>query len=612
MKDKKKLTLTIVLVAVLVLVVVGATFAFFSASGSSANNAIRGTATQLSGTLTLTEGTKKIATKLIPVHAENENFSRYPQRSGHVCEDDLGNEICSIYEFTITNTANITQTVYVSLVPSQNTFSNLYFAAFKTNAASANYTVATDYTNNALVPELTANNNTLGHQATKLSSGSVTMTGLTTALEPSGSVTYTILVWLQDTGNNQNTEQSGQFAAGINVTTGTGEGVTGILSENRGANWVYTSVMNDGPFANNARTIKVGEPIPVGYPTYPTAASAMAGWANDPYSPDYVPLYLKHKIGGTKDVWVVTMDYHSYRDDSFVPQAVCNENLFDFENNYPYATWTCSPMNGTNGIYYIKNSNGFFDFHAYGTPLECNTALQDYLEELEDGVTATCNHATGAYAVIGSNGFNSFEDDDYYYYTLTDCNGIDGIEYYEDNYDDYFDEPGVTFTCSQVELYEAVGSYNSYVADGFYAETESECNQILNEYFDGMYTCSNQSITFDDIVTASYLEFIYNDTTYSLKGDDGGASYTTNRNTLFGINPTACEEFENEYYDAEWPRSAYHNFFQCSFHDASYLGFGFEIHDNGDIWSQVDSEFCLVSDPGLAQGGRTYCARIVW
>lgn len=241
-ENNAKIFLSVIMVATLVITIIGATFAFFSAQGGSANNAVRANATTLAN-LGFTSSNSKIATNLVPVAAENQYFSRYPGTAAsgdHSCLDDYGNEICSVYEFTVTNSASVAQTIYASFIPSENTFDNLYFAAFNTTAASADYTVATASSGAGstftLTAQTTSNNSTLGHQATKLTKNSVTainMPGLSTTLNAGQSITYTILVWLQETGESQNIEQGGSFKAGVNVTTGNNStGVTGVLGGN--------------------------------------------------------------------------------------------------------------------------------------------------------------------------------------------------------------------------------------------------------------------------------------------------------------------------------------------------------------------------------------------
>ena len=246
-KNGRGIFLGVVSVATLVVAIIGATFAFFSASGGSANDAITANATTLAGLGFSAGSNNKLATNLIPVASEDDNFPGYPGTGASGCLDDVGNQICSIYEFTITNTASVAQQIYVSFDPVTNTFDNLYFAAFKAAAATANYEVATGSSgsgaNFALTPATTTDNSTLGHEATKLTKNSTTsipMTGLTTTLQANGAannadkVTYTIIVWLQETKADQNIEQGKTFAAGVHVTTANDTtGVTGVMAAGR-------------------------------------------------------------------------------------------------------------------------------------------------------------------------------------------------------------------------------------------------------------------------------------------------------------------------------------------------------------------------------------------
>ena len=238
-KNGRGIFLGVVSVATLVVAIIGATFAFFSASGGSANDAITANATTLAG-LGFVSSNSKLSTNLIPVASEKAGFNRYPGTAASglgSCTDDVGNQICSIYEFTVTNTASVAQQIYVSFDPVTNTFDNLYFAAFNTTIASANFTVATASTGSgntfALTAETNSDNATIGHQATKLANGASTnaMPGLNATIPAGESVTYTILVWLQETKVDQNAEQGKTFAAGVHVTTGTDTtGVTGVIS----------------------------------------------------------------------------------------------------------------------------------------------------------------------------------------------------------------------------------------------------------------------------------------------------------------------------------------------------------------------------------------------
>ena len=354
MKDNnKKIIIAIIAVATLIVAIIGATFAFFSASGGSANNAVTANATTLSN-LGFTSSHSKIATNLVPVASESPYFARYPgiAASGeHSCLDDLGNQICSIYEFTVTNTASVAQTIYVSFVPSENTFDNMYFVAFNTSIASANYVVATGSSgsgnNFALTPQTTTGNSTLGHQATKLTKNStspISMPSLSKSLGVGESITYTILVWLQETGVTQNTEQGGIFKAGVNVTTGgNSTGVTGVMGGSEISYYVYTAKYN-GVYP----MVTIGEAIPDAVTIYRTAASAMAAFDNQPF-------YLKHKIVGsnTYSYWCVVGNdgFNSCYDDDYYLESFssCTGELQYYDD--VGITYSCQPfeeiVNGT-------------------------------------------------------------------------------------------------------------------------------------------------------------------------------------------------------------------------------------------------------------------------
>ena len=55
--------------------------------------------------------------------------------------------------------------------------------------------------------------------------------GENVTLAGSGSATYYVVVWLEETGSDQTTDDAGMaFAAGITFTSNTGAGVTGIIT----------------------------------------------------------------------------------------------------------------------------------------------------------------------------------------------------------------------------------------------------------------------------------------------------------------------------------------------------------------------------------------------
>ena len=111
-------------VATLVVAIIGATFAFFSASTSSANDAISVNSTTLSLNYADTTGTN-LKLNLIPATEAIATFAALNQpetnaNENEQCIDDNGNEVCSVYRFTVTNPSESTTqdiTVTLNLIP---------------------------------------------------------------------------------------------------------------------------------------------------------------------------------------------------------------------------------------------------------------------------------------------------------------------------------------------------------------------------------------------------------------------------------------------------------------------------------------------------------------
>lgn len=251
-------------VATLLVTIIGATFAYFSASINTAPNAISTASTELTlGIQPVVDGLKN---DLIPVDETLEYFASTNYVGTTKCKDDNGNNMCSVFEFTVSNPSETTaQRIYGTLNVQTNTFpnntgtvaagtldetmyegkSNLAFAIFK-GSASKNEITSYNVDGTAVTTVSDTLNNIIGTtgdmvmartavpSTTDLGDGetvSFDLTPLTQTLAPEGSVTYTIVMWLHETGMAQNGDQGKAFAAGLHFTTeGGGSGVTAVLS----------------------------------------------------------------------------------------------------------------------------------------------------------------------------------------------------------------------------------------------------------------------------------------------------------------------------------------------------------------------------------------------
>ena len=256
-KKKSQLFIMIVYVATIIVTLVGATFAYFSASVKSKENAVGMTAAVFK--VELEDDKDLIKTKLIPSEEiyvdratierldENKNFIKpYEDENKELvkaktaCIDDHLNEICSIYTFTIINPMTTTELpAHVTLIPSINSFSNLYFKIVDENKnvvmPATHIKDDRPYTFDEKGKKVFAANSQISPIV--LSGINVTLPKATKD-EKTGKVipskaTFSIILWIMETGNNQTRVDGSQvFAGGIKVESSgaNGGGITGTLT----------------------------------------------------------------------------------------------------------------------------------------------------------------------------------------------------------------------------------------------------------------------------------------------------------------------------------------------------------------------------------------------
>ena len=221
-------------VATLVVAIIGATFAYFAASANSANNAVSAASSTVSA-LQLSEVKDGIKANLIPIDETNTKFPSKVGLTKDSCKDDNKNNICSTYQFTVTNPNEQAQQVYFYLEPSSNTFTNLHYAIFKGTPTTYNVKgeQVADHGN--------ASEGAVVFKDTQLTLNSTTrihLENLSQVLPAKGSATYTIVLWIHETNGDQTTTDAGKsFAGGVRISTGVlgpdgtaTSGVTGILA----------------------------------------------------------------------------------------------------------------------------------------------------------------------------------------------------------------------------------------------------------------------------------------------------------------------------------------------------------------------------------------------
>lgn len=258
-------------VATLVVAIIGATFAYFSATITLEGNVQAGTANIA---LTMLEETGGIKTAIIPIDTDGNvgdgdtvdnltAFPNYPGTNAVGCTDDVGNQICSVYQFTLMNNSAAQQTItgYMNLNTDSTVdtdLPHLYYAVFAGDSVS--YEVHKTQTADDKASALTCTAGTdadetgatLGNctgsaviqTATEVSSlpkGGAASTNYSSAdawkpianseitLPKYSKVTYTVIVWLEETYQPQ-AEQGKRFAANIHFGSAGSTGVTGQIT----------------------------------------------------------------------------------------------------------------------------------------------------------------------------------------------------------------------------------------------------------------------------------------------------------------------------------------------------------------------------------------------
>ncbi len=210
-------------VATLIVSIIGATFAYFVASANGNENAVQAGAANVAGTLTLTE-TVDYRQNMIPVTETlmKTSYKRTEAATGTGtgrCEGYSaagGNTVynlCSIYQFTVSNSATIAQTIYASLTANTNTFANLKYCIFEGEAGTSD-------TEKVACRNMPAKGNTDKNIFSELIPATT------------GTHTYTLVMYINETSEDQTTDDSGKtFTGTISITSGDGSNyMTGALT----------------------------------------------------------------------------------------------------------------------------------------------------------------------------------------------------------------------------------------------------------------------------------------------------------------------------------------------------------------------------------------------
>lgn len=269
LKKKKLVFRIIVVIAMIILISIGYTFAYFSSVISSEEEAVNITAAVYK--LDLVDDTTLIKSEIIPSKEkyvdmslnrldETGNFIK-PYKvndelitENTVCIDDNLNEICSVYTFTVENPmTNMELPLYITIHPSVNTFTNLKYKVIEivyneTTGYQINEVIGAtplvddryeiDPDTGGYVKDVDGNKIKKDNFET-LTPSPIVLEGINKILPAAtdentpSTVTYSIILWVDEINTNQTAQDSGQiFAGGIVVTASgaDGNGITGVFS----------------------------------------------------------------------------------------------------------------------------------------------------------------------------------------------------------------------------------------------------------------------------------------------------------------------------------------------------------------------------------------------
>lgn len=203
-------------VATLVVAIVGATFAYFAASTNGTAGGVAANSASVAGTLKFAE-VPDVRTNMIPTTEAimKQSFAQSGEGAKAKCkgvseaDGTTVFDLCSTYEYTLTNDADIAQTVYMNFATVKNEFTNLQYCVYdgkKTTTAVVEC---------GAVPAV----------GTPTRIGSVN-------LESKGSHTYTVVLFVNETTGDQTEADSGKsFTATVSASTSNGENnVTGVIA----------------------------------------------------------------------------------------------------------------------------------------------------------------------------------------------------------------------------------------------------------------------------------------------------------------------------------------------------------------------------------------------
>lgn len=198
----------IIAMLTLIVAIVGATFAYFSLQASD-ENTVKGNAAKVGLSLEVRKVSVDASGDLIPLDEAllEKAIAGDSATENQMCVDKNGNTVCQVYELKVTNEGTAATAVNGSLTLTAETITNLKWQIMtdqNTPVMDSGQFKTTDDTEIAKNDTIEAN---------------------------PGSKTYYVMIWIDETENDQNDSDTGAFTGVVSFTSADGSGVTGTFSE---------------------------------------------------------------------------------------------------------------------------------------------------------------------------------------------------------------------------------------------------------------------------------------------------------------------------------------------------------------------------------------------
>lgn len=198
----------IIAMLTLIVAIVGATFAYFSLQASD-ENTVKGNAAKVGLSLEVRKVSVDASGDLVPLDELllDKAIAGDTATENQMCVDKNGNTVCQVYELKVTNEGTAATAVNGTLTLTAETITNLKWQIMTdqdTPVMDSGQFKTTDDTEVAKNDTIEAN---------------------------PGTKSYYIMIWIDETENDQNDSDTGAFTGVVSFTSADGSGVTGTFTE---------------------------------------------------------------------------------------------------------------------------------------------------------------------------------------------------------------------------------------------------------------------------------------------------------------------------------------------------------------------------------------------